>query len=64
MIVYSIRRTYSFGGGAFMVVDDEEIPMNFDGLTNEELLEFYGKIEEHIKYLNNKILVPDEEENE
>lgn len=48
-----------------MVEEDEKLPMNLDELNNEELLEIYGKVEEHLKYLNSSILeVPVEEENE
>lgn len=34
---------------------------NFNDLSNEELLELYNSIEEHIKYLNNNILVQEDE---
>ena len=31
-------------------------------LSNEDLMEFYSKIDEHIKYLNNNIIFEEEEE--
>lgn len=36
--------------------------LNLSKLTDDELMEFYGKVDEHIKYLNNSILTIEEEE--
>lgn len=35
--------------------------LDLETLSNEELMDFFSKIDEHIKYLNNSILVPEEE---
>lgn len=39
-------------------------PLDLNALSNEELLEFYNTIEEHLKYLNNSILDAEEDSNE
>lgn len=39
---------------------EQKIEM-LDKLTNEELMEFFSKVDEHIKYLNNSILIEEEE---
>lgn len=36
--------------------------LNLSELSNEDLMEFYSKIDEHIKYLNNSIIFEEEEE--
>lgn len=36
--------------------------LNLSELSNEDLMEFYSKIDEHIKYLNNNIIFEEEEE--
>ncbi len=36
--------------------------LNLNKLTNDELMEFFEKVDEHIKYLNNSILSIEEEE--
>ncbi|MBQ7104417.1 MAG: hypothetical protein IJN90_01025 [Bacilli bacterium] len=36
--------------------------LNLSELTNDDLMEFHKKIDEHIKYLNNSILEVEEEE--
>ncbi len=35
--------------------------LDLENLSNEELMDFFSKIDEHIKYLNNSILVQEEE---
>lgn len=36
--------------------------LNLSELSNEDLMEFYSKIDEHIKYLNNSIIFEEEDE--
>lgn len=36
--------------------------LNLSKLTDEELMDFFNKVDEHIKYLNNNILTIEEEE--
>lgn len=31
-------------------------------LSNDDLMDFYSKVDEHIKYLNNSIIIEEEEE--
>lgn len=43
--------------------DKIETPLlNLSKLTDEELMDFFNKVDEHIKYLNNNILTIEEEE--
>lgn len=46
------------------VDSDVKLNPNLDltELSNEDLMDFYSKIDEHIKYLNNNILIEEEEE--
>jgi len=36
--------------------------LDLNELSNDDLMDFYSKIDEHIKYLNNSILSTEEEE--
>lgn len=36
--------------------------LNLSELSNEDLMDFYSKIDEHIKYLNNSIIFEEEDE--
>lgn len=37
--------------------------LNLTKLSDQELMEFFSKVDEHIKYLNNNILPVEEDEN-
>jgi hypothetical protein len=39
----------------------EQTILNLEELSNEDLMEFYSKIEEQLSYLNNNIIVEEEE---
>lgn len=47
-------------------MENEELMLdekfNLNQLSNEELLELYNEIDNHLKYLNNNILTQEEEE--
>lgn len=46
-------------------VDVREKPiLDLSELSNDDLMEFYSKIDEQIKYLSNNILVEEDENNE
>ena len=36
--------------------------LDLKDLSNDDLMDFYSKVDEHIKYLNNNILIEEEEE--
>lgn len=42
--------------------NNEQLNSELESLTNEELMDFFSKVDEQIKYLNNSILVLEEEE--
>lgn len=42
--------------------NNEQLNSELKSLTNEELMDFFSKVDEQIKYLNNSILVLEEEE--
>lgn len=46
-----------------MIEDTNKDKLNkeIESLSNEELMDFFSKVDEHIKYLNNSILVEEEE---
>lgn len=43
---------------------ENEVILEFSDLTDDELLELFGKVEEHRKYLDSSILVVEEESEE
>lgn len=42
--------------------NNEQLNRELESLNNEELMDFFSKVDEQIKYLNNSILVLEEEE--
>lgn len=36
--------------------------LDLKDLSNDDLMDFYSKVDEHIKYLNNSIIIEEEEE--
>lgn len=42
--------------------NNEQLNSELESLNNEELMDFFSKVDEQIKYLNNSILVLEEEE--
>ena len=46
-------------------IDVRENPiLDLSELSNDDLMDFYSKLEEQIKYLSNNIIVEEEEKNE